>query len=92
MPSLEQRDELCLTIQTWEDDHKAVGDAVEASVGACLIALPMESGQRSCVPDFTKETCSGLHSQDPSCLTLSLSITGSEKSQGHGAVCSDNHL
>lgn len=61
-------------------------------MGAWLIALPMENGQRSCAPDFTKETRSGLHSQDPSCLTLQLSITGSEKSQGLGAVCSDNHL
>lgn len=61
-------------------------------MGAWLIALPMEDGQRSCVPDFTKETCSGLHSQDPSCLTLLLSITGSEKSQGLGAVCSDDHF
>lgn len=44
------------------------------------------------MPDFTKETRSGLHSQDPSCLTLPLSITGSEKSQGLGAVCSDDRF
>lgn len=44
------------------------------------------------MPDLTKETRSGLHSQDPSGLTLPLSITGNEESQGLGAVCSDDHF
>lgn len=37
----------CLTVQTREDDHKAVGGAAEASVRAWLIALSMESGQKA---------------------------------------------